>query len=104
MNKSHGPSFRKQAIELKHCTVCRGKGVVRGISYELECAYCHASGWVDAWSGEALLLPDLVLQMSLKLQAAEQMIRSLQRPANGPGQQYEQNNRRGAGGSNFTGD
>lgn len=104
MKKSHGPAFRKTLKPLRECLDCRGVGVVRGVFHEMECATCNASGWICAETGAALPLTDLVLQLNMKLQVAEQIIRSLQRPASGPGQQYEQNNRRGAGGTNYTGD
>lgn len=107
MEKSHGPSFRKQRIDLAPCPACRGKAVTQGMFHELACVKCNASGWVAAGTLEALPLEDLVTQMSLKLQAANVMINELKNRATqvtGPGAQYEQNNRRGAGGTNFTGD
>jgi len=104
VKKSHGPAFRKQLIELSACPTCRGSGFTKGLFHQLECSHCHASGWVAAESGEPLSLPDLVLQLGLRLKAADQMIASLRRPAGGADQQYMQNNRRGAGGSNHTGD
>lgn len=106
MKKSHGPAFRAARIELIKCPTCRGRAVVWGISYELPCGMCNASGWVSAETGQVLPLDVLVTQLSFKLQAAEQQIEQLKRPApsNGPAAQYQQNNRRGAGGTNYTGD
>lgn len=106
MKKSHGPAFRAARIELIKCPACRGRAVVWGISYELPCERCNASGWVSAETGQALPLEVLVTQLSIRLQAAEQQIEQLKRsvPMNGPAAQYTQNNRRGAGGTNFTGD
>jgi hypothetical protein len=48
----------------------------------------------------------LVTQLSFKLQQAQREIAALKGPAIAVGaeRQYEQNNRRGAGGTNFTGD
>lgn len=74
-----------------------------GIFYQLACDTCNASGWVDA-AGQALPLEDLVIQLSLRLQLAQQQIAALKAPRHGAGQQYEQNNRLGAGGTNYTGD
>lgn len=106
MKKEHGPAFRKTATPLKHCQACRGKAVVRGLFHDLPCANCNASGWVEAETGEPLELAELVLQLGLRLREAEQKIQSLMRPvqAFGAAQQYEQNNRLGAGGTNYTGD
>jgi hypothetical protein len=106
MKKSHGPAFRAARIELAKCPACRGRAVVQGVFHDLPCDQCNASGWVSADTGEALPLDVLVTQLSLRLQAAEQQIEQLKRsvPMNGPAAQYTQNNRRGAGGTNFTGD
>jgi hypothetical protein len=106
MKKSHGPAFRAARIELARCPACRGRAVVQGVFHDLPCDQCNASGWVLADTGEALPLDVLVTQLSLRLQAAEQQIEQLKRsvPMNGPAAQYTQNNRRGAGGTNFTGD
>jgi hypothetical protein len=106
MKKRHGPDFRASQIELAHCSACRGRAVVQGVFHELPCGQCNASGWVSAETGEALPLDVLVTQLSLRLRAAEQQIEQLKRPVlmNGPVAQYEHNNRRGAGGTNYTGD
>ena len=76
MKKSHGPAFRKALRPLRECLDCRGVGVVRGVFHEMECATCNASGWICAETGAALPLTDLVLQLNMKLQVAEQIIRS----------------------------
>ncbi|KNC16723.1 hypothetical protein [Pseudomonas sp. RIT-PI-a] len=106
MKKSHGPAFRAARIKLTRCSACRGRAVVQGVFHDLPCDRCNASGWVSAEAGEALPLDVLVTQLSLRLQAAEQQIEQLKRsvPMNGPTAQYTQNNRRGAGGTNYTGD
>jgi hypothetical protein len=106
MKKSHGPAFRAARIELTGCSACRGRAVVQGVFHELLCVQCNGSGWVSAETGEALPLNVLVTQLSLRLQTAEQQIEQLKRsvPMNGPAAQYTQNNRRGAGGTNYTGD
>lgn len=107
MKKTHGPAFRKQRIELVQCPACRGRAVTPGVFHDLACVQCNASGWVAAGTLQALPLDDLVTQLSLKLQAAHTMINALRRGVGqgmGPAAHYEQNNRRGAGGTNYTGD
>jgi hypothetical protein len=106
MKKSHGPAFRAARIELARCSACGGRAVTQGVFHELPCVQCNASGWVSAETGQALPLDVLVTQLSIRLQAAEQQIEQLKRsvPMNGPAAQYTQNNRRGAGGTNYTGD
>jgi len=106
MKKSHGPAFRAARIELARCSACRGRAVTQGVFHELPCDQCNASGWVSAETGQSLPLEALVTQLSLRLRAAEQQIEQLKRsvPMNGPAAQYTQNNRRGTGGTNYTGD
>jgi len=103
MKKSHGPAFRKEAIDLVECPACRGKAVIRGVFHELACVQCNASGWVAAENGEALPLDELVTQLSLCLRAAQRHIEELKHlRATGPEAIYQEGNRRGAGGSNRT--
>ncbi|SOP98564.1 hypothetical protein [Pseudomonas syringae] len=106
MKKSHGPAFRAALLELALCPVCRGRAVIKGVFHELACVQCNASGWVAAETGEALPLEVLVTQLSIRLQAANRRIEQLKRPVQIPAlaAHYEQNNRRGAGGTNYTGD
>ena len=103
MKKSHGPAFRKVMKPLRACYDCRGRGLFIGMFHEMECATCNASGWVCAETGEALPLADLVLHLSMKVRALERDLAMVDHQS-GPQQQYEQNNRLGAGGSNYTGD
>jgi reverse gyrase len=105
MKKSHGPTFKKAVIELAQCPLCRGRAVTKGLFHELPCAHCNASGWVAAGTGEALALAELVTQLSLKLQAAHRQIEQFKsQQASGPEATYQGSNRRGAGGTNYTGD
>ncbi|WP_411564808.1 hypothetical protein [Pseudomonas shirazensis] len=98
------PSFKKTALELVQCPLCRGRAITKGVFYELPCERCNASGWVAA-SGEDLTLEELVTQLSLNLKGAMQSIEQLKKPqASGPGATYQGSNRRGAGGTNYTGD
>lgn len=106
MKKRHGPAFKADQLDLAQCSICRGKAVVKGVFHELACVQCNASGWVSADTGDALPLEVLVIQLSIRLQAAEHQVELLKREPliSGPAAQYERNNRRGAGGTNFTGD
>lgn len=103
MKKIHGPAFRKAMKPLRGCYDCRGSGLRLGMFHEMECATCNASGWVCAETGEALPLADLVLQLNMKLRAMERGL-AIADQQSGAQRQYEQNNRRGAGGTNYTGD
>ncbi len=105
MQKSHGPAFRKALRPLQQCHVCHGRAVIRGLFHEMACDQCNGSGWVDEM-GSALPLDELVVQLSFKLQQVERQMNEVKRTptTSGAGVQYEQNNRRGAGGTNYTGD
>lgn len=105
MKKCHGPSLRKELVELAPCPVCRGEGLTRGVFHDLACDQCSASGWVVMATGEALPLEELVTQLNMKLRAmGRQLDRLTKRQPVGPEAQYHTNNRRGAGGTNYTGD
>ena len=105
MKKSHGPAFRAALLDLSKCPACRGRAVINGVFHELACVQCNASGWVTAETGEALPLEVLVTQLSIRLQAADHQLAQFRKLApSGASAQYEQNNRRGAGGTNYTGD
>ena len=104
MKKSHGPAFRKEMKPLRGCYDCRGSGLRLGMFHEIECVTCNASGWVCAETGQALPLADLVLQLNMKLRAMERQLATAEQAQGGAHEQYEKNNRRGAGASNFTGD
>ncbi|WP_434672177.1 hypothetical protein [Pseudomonas sp. R1-15] len=105
MKRSHGPAFRAAQLDLAKCPTCHGRAVIKGVFHELACVQCNASGWLTAETGEALPLEVLVTQLSIRLQAAEHHIAELScfKPA-GAEAQYNKNNRRGAGGTNYTGD
>ncbi|MCO7569389.1 hypothetical protein NJH78_05335 [Pseudomonas chlororaphis] len=105
MKKSHGPAFRAALLDLAKCPACRGRAVINGVFYDLACVQCNASGWVTADTGEVLPLEVLVTQLSIRLQAAEHRIAQFNcsLPV-GAEAQYNENNRRGAGGTNYTGD
>lgn len=106
--KRHGPDLRKEFIPLITCKACQGMAVVKGVFHELDCTACNASGWVRMDNGESLELRDLVTQLGFNLRLACRQIEgnSLRvKPFTmGPEGDYYQNNRRGAGGTNYTGD
>ena len=106
MKKSHGPAFRVQPVDLNECPACLGKTFVEGVFHQIACNHCHASGWVVAATGSPLPQGEMLMQLGLRLRREIEKGRILRSslPQGGPQQQYEQNNRRGAGGSNFTGD
>ena len=111
MKKQHGPAFKVEQLDLAQCPVCWGRAVVKGVFHDLACVQCNASGWVSADTGESLPLEVLVAQLSMRLRAAEHELEILKKVvwvgvdlAAPESVQYEQNNRRGAGGSNYTGD
>ncbi|MBV7571819.1 hypothetical protein KW846_03815 [Pseudomonas sp. PDM32] len=106
MKRQHGPAFKADQLDLAQCSICAGKAVVKGVFHDLACVQCNASGWVLADTGDALPLEVLVTQLSIRLQAAEHQVELLKREPLmfGPAAQHERNNRRGAGGTNFTGD
>ncbi|MFV0926500.1 hypothetical protein [Pseudomonas palmensis] len=83
-----------------------GWAVVKGVFFELVCTDCNGSGWVVEGSRLVLSLEELVTQLSFKLQRAQSQIEALSGQANlgGPQQQYQESNRLGAGGTNYTGD
>ncbi|WP_060482742.1 hypothetical protein [Pseudomonas sp. NBRC 111119] len=105
MKKSQGPAFKKAVIELAQCPLCRGRAVTQGVFHELPCEHCNASGWVVASTGGSLTLDELVTQLSMRLQSALRQIEQLKDPqASWPEETYQGCNRRGAGGTNYTGD
>jgi DnaJ-class molecular chaperone len=105
VKKTHGPALNRKQIPLQECHICHGRAVIRGIFHQIACDQCNGSGWVDEM-GSALCLEELVVQLSFKLQMAQRQMNEIKRTptTSGAGEQYEQNNRRGAGGSNYTGD
>ncbi|PTR24342.1 hypothetical protein [Pseudomonas sp. GV085] len=106
MQIGQGLGFKRERIELEPCPICKGKAVVQGISYERICTDCNGSGWVVLGSRLVLSSDELVTQLSFKLQQAQREIAVLQRgpSTSGLDKYYQQSNRRGAGGSNYTGD
>jgi len=106
VQKRQGHGFKRERIELEPCSICRGRAVVAGVFYELVCTDCNGSGWVVLGTKLVLSADELVTQLSFKLQQAQSEVLALKTsPAPiGPQSQYEQPNRLGAGGTNYTGD
>lgn len=100
-----GSGFKKQAISLVACPACKGRAVMSGVFYEIDCIQCHASGWVRFDNGQALELQELVTQLGINLRiASKQIEQHMTAPSFDVPDYYSQNNRRGAGGTNYTGD
>lgn len=103
MKKRSGPAFVRCLIPMTECPSCCGAGLIQGVFHQLECIGCHSSGFVHAESLEPLLMQELVIQLGMLARSIRTHNR--QAPAVGGAQdQYSQNNRRGAGGTNYTGD
>jgi hypothetical protein len=104
MKKSHGPAFRRQLKFIIECNTCVGKGVRQGIFHEIECEHCLGSGWICGHTLKTLPLSDIVPVLNARLKDALREIAAAGQIIGGAHDQYEQNNRRGAGGTNYTGD
>lgn len=104
MKKQHGPAFRRELKPLMECSTCRGASSTDGIFHQIACSACNASGWVCRSTGDALPLDELVAQLNMKLRNTTAELARAKQAQGGAHEQYEQNNRRGAGASNFTGD
>ncbi|MBA6044044.1 hypothetical protein [Pseudomonas lactis] len=104
MKKSHGPAFRRELKFIVECTVCHGTGIYTGVFHQMTCDNCHASGWVCGRTLKTLPLIDVVQVLNARLREALGEIAKANRAIGGAHEQYEQNNRRGPGATNFTGD
>lgn len=103
--KCRHPEFSMRRIPLTACSACGGRAVISGLFGPRPCIACNVSGWVSAATGEQLPLEDLAMQLGLRLRELEQQAESKPLAAiSGPEDQYQSNNRRGAGGTNYTGD
>ena len=104
MKKQQGPAFRRELRFIVECNICVGKGMRQGIFHCLECDHCLGSGWVCGHTLQTLPLSEIVPVLNARLKEALGSIANARQVIGGAQQQYEQNNRRGAGGSNYTGD
>ena len=104
MKKLHGSLLRRELKFIVECNICLGKGARLGIFHYLECEHCLGSGWVCGHTLQTLPLSDVVPVLNARLKDALTEIAKAGQVIGGAHKQYEQNNRRGAGGSNYTGD
>ena len=104
MKKLHGSLQKRELKFIVECNICVGKGMRLGIFHYLECEHCLGSGWVCGHTLQTLPLIDVVQVLNARLRDALGEIAKARQVIGGAHEQYEQNNRRGAGGSNFTGD
>lgn len=103
MKRRHGPDLQKQLRPLAPCRECQGRGVVKGLFYEMPCDGCHGSGFVDAQTGERLDLEELVLQLGKALRLERQKLANLP-AALGAERDYGSDNGRHGLRSHWTGD
>lgn len=103
MKRRHGPDLQKQLRPLAPCRECQGRGVVKGLFYEMPCDGCHGSGFVDAQTGERLDLEELVLQLGKALRLERQKLANLPAAA-GAEQDYGSDNGRHGLRGHWTGD
>lgn len=75
-NRRSGPDFRKQLVPLEACKTCQGKGVSRGLFYEMECDACNGAG-LTGENGSPIDTQDLVVQLRLRLNLAKRQIKTL---------------------------
>jgi hypothetical protein len=108
--KSHGPALRRELKFIIECTSCGGSGNYIGVFHQMECPHCLGLGWVCGHTLKPLSASDIVPVLNHRLRdalseiaKARQLLGTDKAPS-GPEQQYQQNNRRGAGGTNYTGD
>ncbi|KTT24242.1 hypothetical protein SB14R_10360 [Pseudomonas oryzihabitans] len=97
--RKHGPDLKRRPVAIARCTACHGRGVATGVFYEMDCAACAGTGWVERATGLAMPAEQLVFTLNHRLLRLEQQLANLQRT-----QPTQENNRRGAGFSHYTGD
>jgi len=104
MKKSRGSLQKRELKFIIECNVCYGKGERLGLFHYIECDHCLGSGWVCGHTLQTLPLSDVVPVLNSRLKEALAEIAKARQVIGGAHEQYEQNNRRGAGASNYTGD
>lgn len=108
--KRHGPAFRRELRFIVECPTCGGKGTYAGVFHQMDCPQCLGAGWVCGHTLKAIAASEIVPVLNSRLRDALAEIAKARRmlgndgAGQGPEQQYQQNNRRGAGGTNYTGD
>lgn len=104
MKKLQGSLQKRELKFIVECNVCLGKGERLGLFHYLECEHCLGSGWVCGHTLQTLPLSNVVPALNARLKDALAEIAHARHVTGGAQQQYEQNNRRGPGATNFTGD
>lgn len=101
--KQHGPALVRTRIPLTACPSCAGKGMIKGVFYELDCIGCHSSGFVHAQTLEVVPLEQLVVQLGRMARRGGTHITG-KTPTRLIVDEYQTANRRGPGGSSYKGD
>ncbi|UVM14828.1 hypothetical protein LOY42_16160 [Pseudomonas sp. B21-023] len=107
--KRHGPSLRRELKFIIECTTCGGSGLFIGVFHQMDCPHCLGAGWLCGHSLKPLAASDIVPVLNSRLRDALAEIAKAREllgagSSQGPERQYHENNRRGAGGTNYTGD
>lgn len=99
MPKKHGPDLKKAVPAIQRCRTCRGKGFTEGVFFQIDCTACDGAGWVGM-DGAPVEQASLIRALGRRVDKAEQELVARAKTST----MFDDNNRRGAGGSNFTGD
>lgn len=103
MTRNHGPALVRSLIPLTDCPSCAGKGLIKGVFYDLDCVGCHSSGFVHAQTLEVVPLEQLVVQLGRIARRARTQL-SGRNPTHCIVDEYQTPNSRGPGGSSYKGD
>lgn len=76
--KYTGPSLSKKKRPLAKCPECQGRGITKGVFFEMTCPGCNGGGVVDKQTGQALDLEALVLELRMRLNDRANTITLLQ--------------------------
>lgn len=106
MKKQHGPALVRRLIPMTECPSCAGAGLIRGVFHQMDCIGCHGAGLVHAETLDAIPVEELVVQLGLKLRSALIEVEAWKRGPirRGEAAQYQEQNRKGPGGSSYKGD
>ncbi|MDF3932136.1 hypothetical protein [Pseudomonas citronellolis] len=99
--RKHGPDLLKDVPAIQRCRQCRGKGFTKGVFFELDCAGCDGTGWVALDGQPVGDAVKLIRALGRRLDKVEQQAVDRAKASTWDAQD---NNRRGAGGSHWTGD
>lgn len=98
--RKNGPDLQKSVLAIQRCRECRGQGFTKGVFFELDCVACVGTGWVGM-DGAPVETPALIRALGRRLDKAEQQLVDRAKAST---LATQDNNRRGAGGSHYTGD